>query len=122
HGMWQEPPPVQTLLRVALEETLHVLPRVRGRVLELLELPIEEAVRRAGIDVLLVLDARLLQRLRERFPIAFGNAFVRTTIDGENGRLELRGGVDRPRPIRPALETERPPIEPDHAGIAEAAG
>src|SRR5881275_497212 len=53
------------LLCVALDEALHVLPRVGGRVLELLVLPVEEAVRRARVHVLLVLDARLLKRLVE---------------------------------------------------------
>src|SRR5204862_3422405 len=83
------------LLRVALDEALHVLPRVGGRVLELLVLPVEEAVRRARVHVLLVLDARLLKRLVERFAIRLRNAFVGAAEDRQHGTLVVGRRVDR---------------------------
>src|SRR5207249_8514422 len=84
-------------------------------------LPVEEAVRRAGVHGRVVLDVGRLARGVELVDVLLRNAVVGAAEEREHRRLVARDRVDRPRAIRPALEAERPAVEADDARVAEAA-
>src|SRR3954470_23721805 len=107
---------------VGADEGLHALPGIGRGLRELGELAIEEAVRRAGVDLHVVLDAGLLEGAVELIDVRLRDALVGAAEDRLHGGLVPGRRVDRLGAIGPALESERPAVEPDHAGVAEIAG
>src|SRR5207244_9341252 len=109
-------------LGVPAHERLHAPPRV-GRVLrELRLLAVEEAVRGARVDRRVVRDARLAAGGLELVDRALRDALVGAAEDRQHGARVAGDRVDGLGAIRPALEPERPAVEPDHAGVPEPAG
>ena len=98
--------------RVTLDERERARPRVGRRVGELLELAVEEAVRRAVVDRDLVLDASRLECLLELADVLDRDARVGAAHQGEDRRLELVRALGRPRAGRrgpaPAARRSRP--------------
>src|SRR5882672_6139423 len=106
---------------VRLDEALHPAPRVGGGVGEFLVFAVEEAVGRAGIDGGVVLDVALATGLVELIDVGLRNALVSAAEQREHRALVARHRVDGLGAVGPALETQWPAVEADHALVAEPA-
>src|SRR6187200_1565267 len=105
---------------VLLDEGECAIPGVGGRVRELLELAVEEAVRSAVVDRDLVLDARLVESALELLDDVNRDPLVRAAHQRENRRLQL-GRLLR-RADRAVAADPRPAVEADRSGKAVPAG
>src|SRR5256885_13675982 len=91
-----------SLLGVGADEGLHALPGIRRGLRELGELPVEEAVGRARVDLQVVLDAGLLERAVELVDVRLRDALIRAAEDRLHGRFVPARGIDRLGTIGPA--------------------
>src|SRR6266508_1548494 len=86
-------------LAVALDELERPVPRVRGRLCELLLLAVKEAVRGSPVRADPVVDARVGQRLVDLRVALLGDVLVGAALEGEDRGLHLRCALARARRI-----------------------
>src|SRR5260370_30162541 len=85
------------LRRMRADELEHAQPGVGALLLELGIVLVEEAVRRAGVDDDLVLDAGRIQRLVEALHVLERDSLVRAAKESEHRAGELTDALDRRR-------------------------
>src|SRR4029077_6763293 len=101
---YTEPDGIRTSGRMLLDEGEHALPGVVAGVLPLLVCPVEEAVRRSPVHVLLERDAGLRELLLELHRLLRCRRGVVAGHHHQERRFHL--GDERLAPRRPAVETD----------------